>query len=231
MNKANKPDNRLALCAGFVRQGVAVADIGTDHAYLPLWLLESGKIRSAVAADIKKGPLARAEKNIKRQSAGDKIALRLSDGLKNISPNEADDIVIAGMGGEVIAGILSGCEWIKNRDKRLILQPMSKPEALLRWLFENGFSVLRQKCALASGRYYTVMLCEYTGEAPSFDESDCYLGALDLSERESRFFMRAQLNRLNMRCRGDKSLITVKEKLNSELEKALNEEDDYDDCK
>ena len=196
MSKVNRPDNRLALCADFVRQGVAVADIGTDHAYLPLQLLRDGVIIRAVAADINEGPLARARENIYAEGAEDKIALRLSDGLQNISPDEADDIVIAGMGGEVISSIIASCGWLRDPKKHLILQPMSKSEELLRFLFENGFEILDQKCALAAGKYYTVLLCKYCSVKQLFSPADCYLGKLDLTDEISREFLKKQLKKL-----------------------------------
>ena len=100
-------DARLQMCADFVPPGAVLADIGTDHAYLPVWLCKSGKIPKAIAADIGQGPLQSAGESIARYQAQDRIETRLSDGLAAFSPGEADTIVIAGMGGELIARILS----------------------------------------------------------------------------------------------------------------------------
>ena len=93
---------RLALCAGFVREGTVLCDVGTDHAYLPIWLLKTGKISRALACDIRPGPLETARKDGAKYEAGEGLSFRLSDGLRQVSPEEAEDVVIAGMGGELI---------------------------------------------------------------------------------------------------------------------------------
>ena len=117
--------NRLALCASMVREGTKLADIGTDHAYLPIWLARKGRISSAIAADVKPLPLRSAEQNIRRYHVEEQITTRLSDGLRALSPDEADDIVLAGMGGELIIRLIGEAPWLKAGDKRLILQPMT----------------------------------------------------------------------------------------------------------
>ena len=113
-------DERLSLCAEFVREGVRLADVGTDHAYLPVWLACSGKIRSAVACDVRVGPLENAKANIQKYHVGNIVSTVLSDGLDSISPDLADDIVLAGMGGELITKIIMRTQWLYNGDKRLI---------------------------------------------------------------------------------------------------------------
>ena len=109
------------MCADMTREGSRLADIGTDHAYLPIELCLSGKIPSAIACDINPMPLRSAEENIARFGLSDIIQTRLSDGLDRVAPDEADDIVIAGMGGELIRDILSAEEWIKDGSKLFIL--------------------------------------------------------------------------------------------------------------
>lgn len=146
-------DNRLSLCADFVRQGARLADIGTDHAYLPVWLCKSGKCPCAIAADINPEPLKRGTQTIISANLTDRITARLSDGLSKISADEADDIVIAGMGGELIAKILSDSPLSKDSSKHFILQPMTRSEALLEWLCKNGFEVLSQDCCEAAEKY------------------------------------------------------------------------------
>lgn len=122
------------MCAGFVRQNARLADIGTDHAYLPLWLCLNGTCPSAVAADINPEPLSRGRAAIKSFNAEHLISARLSNGLENIAENEADDFVIAGMGGELIAAILDSCTYAKSSEKHFILQPMTKSEVLIKYL-------------------------------------------------------------------------------------------------
>ena len=95
-------DERLSLCASYVRESTALADVGTDHAYLPVWLSLNKRIRSAVASDVRKGPLGNAEKNIKFYGVGDIVKTVLSDGLDSVSPDEADDIVENAVGLDVL---------------------------------------------------------------------------------------------------------------------------------
>lgn len=127
-------DQRLRMCADFVRQNARLADIGTDHAYLPLWLCLNGTCPSAIAADINPDPLSRGQAAIMNFNAEHLISTRLSNGLENIGENEADDFVIAGMGGELIAAILDSCTYTKNSEKHFILQPMTKSEVLIKYL-------------------------------------------------------------------------------------------------
>ena len=170
MSTYSQLDNRLKLCADFVRSGAKLADIGTDHAYLPVWLCRIGRCPCAIAADINPEPLKRGQSTIIESGMSDRIETRLSDGLNEIKSDEADDIVIAGMGGELIAKILSECSFAADNSKHFILQPMTKSEELIAWLCENGFKILKQDCCVASGKCYTVLLVKYSGEKHSADE-------------------------------------------------------------
>ena len=131
-------DNRLKMCASFVRGGSKLADIGTDHAYLPVWLCRRGVCPSAIAADINPEPLSRGRLTIEEAGMSGKVEARLSDGMKSISADEADDFVLAGMGGELIARIIDDCPYAKAPEKRFIMQPMTRSELLIRFLCENG---------------------------------------------------------------------------------------------
>ncbi len=208
-----KPDGRLSLCADMTRKGSRLADIGTDHGYLPIELCQSGRIPSALACDINPLPLRSAEENIARYRLSDKIHTRLSDGLKKIAPDEADDIVIAGMGGELIRDILSAEEWVKDGSKLFILQPMTHHTDLIEWLYKNGFDIVRQAAVADAGRLYTALAARYTGEIKDCDLLTATVGALDISEPRSREFLRSCLNNLNNRCKGDPSLKPVADKL------------------
>lgn len=143
-------DNRLKLCADFVRSGAKLADIGTDHAYLPVCLCRIGRCPSAIAADINPSPLSRGRMTVENAEMQDKVELRLSNGLQEIKANEVDDIVIAGMGGELIAKILEECSFSKDSSKHFILQPMTKSEVLIKWLCDNGFEIMEQDCCTVS---------------------------------------------------------------------------------
>lgn len=138
---------RLQMVADFVRDGAApLPDIGTDHAYLPVALVLSGKCPRAVVSDLREMPLENARQAIRRYHLEDRIVACLSDGLDEIAPDWAQDIVIAGMGGELIAAILARAPWLRNEGKRLILQPMTHAEDVRRFLYKNGFSILKENC-------------------------------------------------------------------------------------
>ena len=198
-------DSRLSLCASFVRNGCRLADIGTDHAYLPVYLCQKGVIKSAIAADINPDPLKSGQKTIAEAGLDGVIQTRLSDGLKGIAADEADDIVIAGMGGELIARIIDDCPYSRDTTKHFILQPMTKSEALIRWLDANGFLILRQDCCVAAGKCYTVLCAAYSGgELPPHDELYPYLGELCPNENAThRRFAEAHIERLLKQAKGD----------------------------
>ena len=159
---------RLAAVAAMVRQGSRVADIGTDHAFLPVHLAESGITPSAIASDLRKGPCASAEKTVKAAGLADKIAVRLGDGLSSVLPDEVDDIVIAGMGGETVAAILAAAPWVRDGRLRLILQPMSKIEVLHAFLLTGGFAIDRE-ITVRDGHDY-VILCAHFADLPPVDD-------------------------------------------------------------
>lgn len=166
---------RLAMAAGMVPWGARLADIGTDHAYLPAALVLSGRIPCAIAADLRSGPLERAEKTVKEFNLTDKIQLRLCDGLRGIRPHETDAVVIAGMGGETIAAILGAAPWLRAGDVPLILQPMSSMYDLRRWLGEHGFRIEREELCREGETLYTAWLVR-PGEAGAMSETELWVG-------------------------------------------------------
>ncbi len=215
-------DSRLSLCASFVRQDSKLADIGTDHAYLPVWLCQNGVCKSAIAADINPEPLSRGQLTIAQAGLEDKVKTRLSDGLKSISADEADDIVIAGMGGELIAKIILDCEYSRDKSKRFILQPMTKSELLIERLCQNGFEILRQDCCVASNKCYTVLLVQYSGEKRAYSEVYPYICELKPKENETHLrFIKAHIERLLKKANGDASFAVLAEKLKESI---------YGDC-
>lgn len=173
-----KLDPRLQACADMVPLGAKIADIGTDHAYLPIWLCKNKIVKYAVAADIKKEPLNSAKNHIIKYNAQDFVSTRLSDGLKNFSSDECDCIVIAGMGGEIIRNIVYSADWLKNSNITLILQPMTKSEVVRKDLLSIGFSLKEEKAVESMGKVYTVMKWIYSGEIKENDELFNYIGLL-----------------------------------------------------
>ena len=167
---------RLRLVASLVRPGGVVADIGTDHARLPVWLVLSGRSRAAIAGDIRPGPLEAARRTVEAYAAADRVRLVLSDGLARVPA--ADDVVLAGMGGEQMIAILDGCLFVRSPAVRLVLQPMTAAEELRRYLCRAGFSIRREAVAREGRRLYVAMAAEYTGRSFEPDELYSHAGTL-----------------------------------------------------
>lgn len=180
-------DPRLSACAEFVSVSSVVCDVGTDHAFLPVYLVKMGVCERAVASDIGKGPLKAAENTIEKHGLSEKIETVLSDGLKNVSRDGITHIVIAGMGGETILSILSECDWAK--DCVLVLQPMTKHELLRKWLYENGFEITAERCVLHDKFAYTVMKCVFCGNTKTPTDLETVVGGLDLSDSAAREYI------------------------------------------
>ncbi len=157
---------RLQAVADLVPANALMADIGTDHAYLPVWLLLEGKISRAIAADLRQGPLDRARLTAKEYDCRKNIDFRLCDGLSGIGPEEADTIVIAGMGGETIAAILQAAPWTKNEKYTLILQPMSAQNDLRAWLWRSGYRIDQEQIICEGDKLYNILLVIYGGAEP-----------------------------------------------------------------
>lgn len=166
-------DSRLKAAADLCRRGVTVCDVGTDHALLACYLAQTGA-KSVIASDVRKGPLEAARRTIMQQGV-DNVAAVLSDGLDKI--DYADDVVIAGMGGELIARIIAGCRFL-SEDTRFILQPMTKADTLRRELCRSGFEIIKERTAKEGVRRYTVMLVKYTGVKSEPDELFCMCGKI-----------------------------------------------------
>ena len=172
-----KLDPRLEKTASFVRPDAIFADIGCDHGYLAIELIRRGAVRG-YACDISAGPLQSAQRNIEQAGLSSQIQTVLTDGLQGLEQYGLTDITIAGMGGEVIAGILQKAPFLKNPSIRLILQPQSREFILRRFLAENGFALLSEE-AVRSGRYvYTVMVAEYDGAIHQLSPLKSYCGLL-----------------------------------------------------
>ena len=148
---------RLQLLADWVPAGARVADVGTDHAFLPVWLVIHGKVASAIASDLREGPLARGAETAKEHGVADRVEMRLCNGLAGIAPEETDVVIIAGMGGENIAQILAAAPWTADGAHTLLLQPMSKMEVLREFLANNGYEIVREQLVMDRGTVYPVM--------------------------------------------------------------------------
>ena len=189
---------RLKAAASLVRGGGILADIGTDHGYLPIYLIESGKISKAIAADIGKMPLENARKSVEQNALSDKISLRLSDGLRGFSPDDADEFVFAGMGGTLITEKLAETEWIKNEKYHFVFQPQSRAEELRQFLFENGFQIEEEIATNEGRRVYIAFSAFYNGEKTECSYADCFLGKLSPTE-DAKNHIKKQIIRLSDR--------------------------------
>lgn len=181
-------DARLALCADFVREGRVLADVGTDHGYLPIRLLLDQRIPSAFAADIRPGPLSAAKENARRFGVAEKITFCLCDGLTGIPQNAACDVTIAGMGGEMILKILHDSPWACGEGMRLILQPMTMVPKLRRGLCELGMAITAEKAVVAANRVYTVICAEKAKEPVACTPLWEQMGALSPEYEETRLY-------------------------------------------
>lgn len=199
-----KLTNRLALCAKMCVENKKTADIGTDHAYLPIWLVFNGKINFALACDIRTGPLVNAEKNIKKYKLDNIIKTRLSDGLQNINENEVEQIVIAGMGGNIVSKILKECSWRAKENKFFILQPMKYEERLREYLACSGYKILEERATICCGRVYTAMRVVYSGKPQKIENFEKYIGKLSESHDypEAKAYIRKQIKNLQNHLKG-----------------------------
>jgi tRNA (adenine22-N1)-methyltransferase len=156
--------NRLRKIAGLVPKGSTVADIGTDHGYLPVYLIKSGTAEKVYAMDVRKAPLTKAAQNVKMYGVQQQVELRLSDGLNALQKNEADTITIAGMGGKLMQSILANGLDTLTDTTRLILSPQSEIRDFRVFLRESGFLILREHMLDEDGQFYVIMESLYLGE-------------------------------------------------------------------
>lgn len=202
-NTRMRLDERLYLCAKNVRLGSTVADVGADHAYLAIWLVLNGVCPRAIATDLRAGPLLNAQKNILKYGAADKIETRLSDGLDAVFPAEVEDIVIAGMGGELIMQIIERADWLKDPTKHLVLQPMSGELELREFLASQQFKIVAEQAVVSCGKVYTVMSVFFDANFRRCDELYPYIGRLgDDLTAENRLYIEREIRDLSNQLSG-----------------------------
>lgn len=178
-----KISKRLLCAASFAQKGDFVADVGTDHAYLPIYLYTKGIIKGAVVSDINEGPIGRAKENILEFSCEGAVIPILSDGLYRIDQYSPDTVFILGMGGELILNIISSAEWVKKKRPRLVLQPMTHSELLRAYLFDNGFEIT-EELLVEDGKIYQIIVTEYTEKRTDYNALELRFGKINLSRRE-----------------------------------------------
>lgn len=174
-----KISNRLTTAAALVTQGYTLADVGTDHGYIPIYLLQQKKIPAAIAMDINEGPLERAKEHIALYGLQAYIQTRLSDGVAALKPGEVEAVLIAGMGGGLVMHILKDGEKVCQSAKELILQPQSEIEHVREFLREEGYTILAEDMVYEDGKFYPMMKVQYQGEnVEELKLSDLYGGLL-----------------------------------------------------
>ncbi len=179
---------RLHAVAGLVTEGASVADIGTDHGYVPIYLVRRGIAEKAIALDINKGPLARAEAHIASYGLSERIEARLSDGLLGVRPGEVDVMIAAGMGGGLVIRIMEEGKEVVNALKYCILQPQSEIGRVRRYLDENGFRIAKEDMVEEDGKFYPMMKAVHTEHGEDYEEYEYRYGKRLLEARHPTLY-------------------------------------------
>lgn len=167
-----KLSKRLEMVASFVGINARIADVGTDHGYIPIALVEQKLVEKAIAMDIRPGPLERAREHIRQHGLQEKIETRLSDGVKQLSVGEADTVIIAGMGGELVIHILEEGKNLWNFVEHWILSPQSELDKVRKYLIRQGFEIAKENMVKEDGKYYIVMDVVHTSKDKQQTDSD-----------------------------------------------------------
>ena len=222
-------DTRLRAAADMVPRDARLADIGSDHAYLPIALCLEGKIEYALASDINEGPVASARANIAKNSLSGRIEAIRADGLDKARDFAPDCITVLGMGGELIVAILERAEWVRDERITLVLQPMTHAEILAEYLAEKGFDVTDERIVSVGerdDRIYRLIKASFDGKKRDLSEVEALVGKINLErcDEVTRRYISRIIAVLNTKIAGKEkaALDTTKERaLISELEKYL----------
>lgn len=189
---------RLSAIAEMVTEGNRLVDVGCDHGYLPVYLVLNKKIPSAIAMDVRKGPLSRAEEHIAQFGLERYIETRLSDGLAALSPGEGDTLVIAGMGGPLMERILTEFAEVRESFGEMILQPQSDIPHFRHFIREQGWEIQQEEMVLEDGKFYPMMRVEKAEILPAYNREEEAFGKL-LLERRSPVLKEYLLRELRIR--------------------------------
>lgn len=198
---------RLLSAAKFVRQDATFADVGTDHGYLPLFLLEEGRVKFAYCSDINEGPLSSAKRNAVERGADSKMEFILTDGIAALSGRGITDYAVCGMGGELIADIIERAPHLKNKGINLILQPMSKQAHLRSYLAKSGFEILEESYSFDAGKYYVCLLATYTDVRRSLTDAEAEIGRVSNEKGDTYAeigYIKGRINALSRALEGKK---------------------------
>lgn len=159
-----KITKRLERVASHISKGSIVLDIGTDHGYIPVFLVKKGLSPSAIAADVNKKPLDKAKELIAENKMNDKVETRLGSGFEIIKDGEVDEVIIAGMGGVLISDLITAAGEIPKKLKKLVLQPMQAQKELRKYLLKNGYEIIEEELVKEDGRIFEIIVVEYKGQ-------------------------------------------------------------------
>lgn len=168
---------RLQAVADLVSEGLVIADVGTDHGYIPIYLVETKKIRRAIAMDVNKGPLLRAKEHISAAGYTGQIECRLSDGVSALQPGECDGVVIAGMGGALTIRILEAGKEVFQELREFVLQPQSELQKVREYLCQNAYCIVEENMVLDDGKFYP-MFRVINQASPAYDTIELRYGKL-----------------------------------------------------
>lgn len=190
-----------------VPAGARLADIGSDHAYLPIALCLENRIEYALASDINEGPVKAAMANIAKNGLEERIRAVRADGLDETEPFAPDCITVLGMGGELIVSILSRAEWIRDGRITLVLQPMTHPEILAKYLAEQGFATVDETIVMDAGRddrIYRVIRANFDGNKRTLTEGEALVGRINIDRGDSvtEAYIRKNIRILETRIEG-----------------------------
>ncbi|EML9211297.1 SAM-dependent methyltransferase [Clostridioides difficile] len=183
-----KLTDRLLKIASLVSDGKKIADIGTDHGYIPVYLLKEGKVPFAVLADVNKGPLDNAHKEVIQNNLLDKVDLRLGSGMEILEIGEVEEVIIAGMGGILISELLEAKKEVAHNVEKLILQPMQAQEELRYYLLNNGYEILEEVLVREDFRIYEIIVAKYTGKNTIIEDEIYYEVGIKLLENKDSLF-------------------------------------------
>lgn len=161
---------RLYMNVSLVPEGCRVADIGCDHGYAAIWLIQNAKVKRVIAMDVNQGPLERAREHMAEYGMSNRIECRLSDGTQQLIPGEVDTLMIAGMGGPLMIRILTEGKDVLKQVRTLVLQPQSEIGGVRIFLHNNGFEIEEERVCKEDGKYYFAMRAVYTGKTVNVDK-------------------------------------------------------------
>ena len=209
---------RLSSVASMVTAGNCLADVGTDHGYVPIYLYERKQIPRAIAMDVNKGPLERAALHIAESGMKEVIETRLSDGLTALKPGEAESIVIAGMGGPLMIRILSAYPQVTSSAKELILQPQSEIAEVRIWLYEQGYEIIEEHMVFEDGKYYPMFKAVKNPSAEKLQDWEYQFGRLEVLQEPSvlKAFITREIDNKHTILKKLKEEMTEKSKVRAE---------------